>query len=64
VRYACGHLLAVRRWPGAGCFALVCPTTRVAWLAHDEWADRSGEATLVRLAALPDPLPSRPDPAG
>jgi hypothetical protein len=58
VTYACGHLLAVRRRPGAGWFSLVCPTTRVAWLAHDEWADRSGEATLVRLAALPDPVAS------
>jgi uncharacterized RDD family membrane protein YckC len=48
--YANGHLLTVGRWPDVGRFALVCPVTRLTWMAHDAWATEQGETTLVRVA--------------
>jgi hypothetical protein len=49
--YARGHLLTVRRWPDAGHFALICPSTRLAWAASEGWG-ADGEVTLARVPSL------------
>jgi uncharacterized RDD family membrane protein YckC len=49
--YAQGHLLTVRRWPDAGHFALICPSTRLAWAAS-EGRGTDGEVILCRVPSL------------
>lgn len=55
--YARGHLLTVRRWPDAGHFALICPSTRLAWAASEGWG-ADGEVTLARVPSLAAAGPS------